>query len=151
MEKVSASNNPIIGILIYSMAGGGAERFVSYLLKFLINTDYKVHLILMNTTIEFDVPNQVEIHYLEESSETENNLAKIIKIPFLARRYSKLLKSLKITHSFSLLSRPNYINVLSKSLFGHDVNLLMLVCFHPSPISYPYSQFVIATKKKSYI
>lgn len=106
-----------IAILIYSMAGGGAERVVSYLLPFLTDKNHKVHLVLMNDTLSYTIPDNVQIHYLEKSKGTESGAMKLLKIPILAYKYARLSKSLGITHSFSLLTRPNYINGISK-FFG---------------------------------
>ena len=102
----------IIGIFIYSMAGGGAERVVSYLLPYLKEKGYNVHLILMNSTISYEIPNNIPVHYLEKSRGNENGIFKFLKLPFLAYKYAKLSKQIGLTHSFSLLSRPNYVNVL---------------------------------------
>lgn len=103
-----------IAIFIYSMSGGGAERVVSYLLPYLKKQNHTVHLILMNTTISYTLPDNIPIHYLEKSRATENGLLKFLKLPFLAYKYAKLSKKLQLTHSFSLLSRPNYVNVLMR-------------------------------------
>lgn len=104
----------VIGILIYSLAGGGAERVISYLAPFLQGQGYTVHLILMNTTISYDIPKNISIHYLEKSSASESGILKFLKLPFLAYKYAKLVKKLQLTHSFSLLTRPNYINVFMR-------------------------------------
>ena len=72
-----------LGILIYSLSGGGAERVVSYLLSYCVNNNIKVFLILMNTSIKYDLPENVEVHYIEKSSATESGIMKAFKIPFL--------------------------------------------------------------------
>lgn len=102
-----------IALLIYSMAGGGAERVVSYLLPFLKSKGHTVHLVLMNNTISYDIPKDITIHYIEKSKANESGLLKLLKLPLLAFKYARLLKKLDVTHSFSLLTRPNYINTLS--------------------------------------
>jgi len=96
------------------MAGGGAERVVSYLLPYLKNQGHKVHLVLMNTTISYEIPDDIPVHYLEKSKGNENGILKFLKLPLLAYKYAKLSKELELTHSFSLLSRPNYVNVLMR-------------------------------------
>ncbi|WKX76466.1 glycosyltransferase [Zobellia laminariae] len=103
-----------ISILIYSMAGGGAERVVSYLLPYLAKQGDIVLLVLMNNTISYDIPKDIPIHYLENSKGNENGILKLIKLPFLAYKYARLIKKLEVTHSFSLLTRPNYINTISR-------------------------------------
>ncbi|WP_047245788.1 glycosyltransferase [Maribacter thermophilus] len=105
---------PKIAILIYSLAGGGAERVVSYLLPYIQKQGIEVHLVLMNSIISYDIPKDIPIHYIEKSEGDENGVLKLIKLPFLAYKYARLLKKLKITHSFALLTRPSYINILSQ-------------------------------------
>lgn len=109
-----------IAIFIYSMSGGGAERVVSYLLPYLKKQGHEVHLVLMNSFMHFDIPDDIPIHYIENSKAHENGLKKLFKIPILALKYAKLTKRLNITHSFSLLSRPNYINIVS-SYFNRKI------------------------------
>ncbi|WP_116772108.1 glycosyltransferase [Maribacter litoralis] len=105
---------PKIAILIYSLAGGGAERVVSYLLPYLKNKGIEVYLVLMNTTISYDIPKDIPIHFIEKSLGDEHGLFKLIKLPWLAYKYARLIKQLKISHSFALLTRPSYINILSQ-------------------------------------
>lgn len=107
-----------IAIFIYSMSGGGAERVVSYLLPYLKKQNHSVHLILMNTTMSYTLPDDIPLHYLEKSKAHESGIFKFLKLPFLAYKYAKLSKKLQLTHSFSLLSRPNYVNVLMR-YFNH--------------------------------
>lgn len=102
-----------IGILVYSLAGGGAERVVSYLLSHFKSMGIDVHLILMNDNIKYPVPEDVKIHFIEKSSSKESGLKKLLKIPMLALRYSRLSKKIGLDISFSLLTRPNYINIIS--------------------------------------
>jgi len=101
-----------LAIFIYSMSGGGAERVVSYLIPYLKKKNHTVHLILMNTTMKYELPTDVQIHFLEKSRGSESGILKFLKLPFLAYKYAKLSKRLDFTHSFSLLSRPNYVNVM---------------------------------------
>ncbi len=103
-----------IAIFIYSMSGGGAERVVSYLLPYLKNHGHIVHLVLMNSMIAYDIPENIPVHYLEKSRPFESGIFKLLKLPFLAYKYARLSKKLGLTHSFSLLSRPNYVNVLMR-------------------------------------
>ena len=126
-----------IALLIYSMSGGGAERVVSYLLPFLTRQGYVVHLVLMNDTISYSIPKEVEIHYLEKSKPNENGFFKLLKLPILAFKYAKLLKRLKITHSFSLLTRPNYINVLARNFANASTKTIISERAHPS-LQYGY-------------
>jgi len=104
-----------IGIFLYSMAAGGAERVVSVLLPELARR-YEVTLFLMNETLFYPVPDEVEIVWLERSRPDEAGWRKLFKLPWLAWRYRRLLESYKIELSLSLMNRPNYINVLAKMI-----------------------------------
>ncbi len=100
------SKNTKLALFMYSMAGGGAERVVSYLLPYLKNKGLNVVLVLMNNTIDYDLPKDIPIHYLETSKANEHGIFKLIKLPLLAIKYARLLKKLRITHSLSMLTRP---------------------------------------------
>ncbi|MDC6405682.1 MULTISPECIES: glycosyltransferase [Maribacter] len=126
---------PKIAILIYSLAGGGAERVVSYLLPFLDEKGWEVHLVLMNTTIKYDIPKQIHIHYLEKSNGYENGFLKFIKLPLLSYKYARLLKKLCITHSFALLTRPSYISVIASYFLSSKSQFVI------SERSYPSMQY----------
>ncbi len=112
-----------LSILIYSLAGGGAERQVSLLLKYL-SKKYKIYLVLMNDTIFYEVPENVEVIFLEKSNPTENGIKKLLKLPILALKYKKFLKENEIDVSISFMNRPNYINSLSK-IFGSKVKTIL--------------------------
>ncbi len=114
-----------LGILVYSLSGGGAERVVSYLLAHFHLNKVEIHLFLMNNVIKHDVPDGVTIHFIEKSSSNESGVKKLLKIPLLAYRYAKLTKKLNITHSLSLLTRPNYINIIAR-YFNRGINKLMV-------------------------
>ncbi len=126
-----------IAILIYSISGGGAERVVSYLLPYLEEKGFTVHLVLMNARVGYDIPKSISVHYIEKSSASENGMLKLLKLPLLAFKYARLLKKLKITHSFSLLTRPNYINVLAQNFATTSIKTIISERAHPS-LQYGY-------------
>ncbi|PIB31203.1 glycosyltransferase [Maribacter sp. 4U21] len=126
---------PKIAILIYSLSGGGAERVVSYLLPYLKNKRMEVHLVLMNVNVSYDIPADIPIHFIEKSKGDEHGFFKLIKLPWLAYKYAKLLNQLKITHSFALLTRPSYINILSKHFTNYKYKISI------SERSYPSMQY----------
>jgi len=101
-----------LSILIYSLAGGGAERVVSVLLSRLQNS-FDITLVLMNETIEYDIADGVKVHFLEKSNPKESGLIKLVKLPLLAYKYRSFCKKESIDISLSFMNRPNYINVLS--------------------------------------
>ena len=127
-----------VAVFIYSMTAGGAERVTSYLLSYLVNQGVEVHLILMNDTFKYEVPSNLNIHYIENSNPLEAGILKWVKLPMLAWRYARLLKKLEITHSFSLLTRPNYINILSRFFTSHKFKLIISERNYPS-LQYGYN------------
>ncbi|UWX56099.1 glycosyltransferase [Maribacter litopenaei] len=110
---------PKIAIFMYSMAGGGAERVMSYLLPYLKNKGHEVVLVLMNDTFDYDIPQDIPVHFIEKSRGDEPGIFKFLKLPWLAWKYAKLLKRESITHSFSLLTETllckHYGKVVYKS------------------------------------
>lgn len=129
-----------LGILIYSLAGGGAERVVSYLTSYCIENNIELNLILMNDTIQYSIPSEVEIFYIEKSKSNESGYKKALKIPFLAYKYSRLIKKLKITHSLSFLTRPSFINVLASKLTSYKFKVIINERSFPS-LQYSYISF----------
>ena len=121
-------------ILINSLDGGGAERVVSYLLKYLISKDMNVVLVLMSDTIVFQIPHGVKVIYLAKSATSERGFLKFLKLPWLAYKYSKVLKNNHISVSISFLSRSNYINIIS-SFFDKNVKKII------SERSFPSQQY----------
>ncbi|UCN01136.1 glycosyltransferase [Sulfurimonas sp. SWIR-19] len=112
-----------ISILIYSLASGGAERQVSILLAELIEK-YNITLFLMNDFIFYDIPKDVKVVLLENSSPTESAVMKLLKLPFLGWKYKKYLQDNNIDISLSFMNRPNYINAISK-IFGSGIKVIL--------------------------
>ncbi|GAA4937544.1 N-acetylgalactosamine-N,N'-diacetylbacillosaminyl -diphospho-undecaprenol 4-alpha-N-acetylgalactosaminyltransferase [Algibacter agarivorans] len=151
MDKDFQLNNTnkvkALGILIYSLSGGGAERAVSHLLAYCFDNKIEVHLFLMNPTIKYEIPSEIEIHHIEKSSPNENGIIKTLKIPFLAYKYSKLLKQLKITHSLSFLTRPSFINIISSKLTRYNYKVITNERAFPS-LQYSYPSFQSSFNKR---
>lgn len=133
MEKM-----PKISIFLYSMSGGGAERVISYLLPYLKRKGHEVILVLMNDTLAYPIPKDVPLYYLEKSRGNEPGLSKFLKLPWLAWKYARLLKRLQITHSFSLLTRPCYINIMARWFTQHPYKLMVSERNFPS-LQYGYN------------
>ena len=119
-----------LSILIYSLAGGGAERIVSVLTQEL-SKNYNITLVLMNNTINYNIEGVNEIIYLEKSKANENGLKKLLKLPLLAIKYRAILKKYNIDISLSLLTRPNYISILSQ-LFSKKIRIIISEHSFPS-------------------
>lgn len=129
-----------LAIFIYSLSGGGAERQTSYILSYCRANNIETHLLLMNTTIKYQIPEDIKVHYLEKSEVTESGIIKAMKIPFLAYKYSRLLKKLKITHSISLLVRPNFINLIASRFTPYNFKVITNELAYPS-LQYSYKGF----------
>jgi len=107
---------PHLAVLLYSLAGGGAERVTSVLLPFLME-HFEVELVLLENTIAYSVP-ALPIHILGRNRANENGLLKLLKIPLIDLKYDLFLRQRKSALSLSLMNRPNYINVLAHRFFG---------------------------------
>lgn len=129
-----------LGILIYSLSGGGAERVVSYLVSYCVKNNIDVHLILMNPTIKYDVPKGTKIYYIEKSDPNESGIKKALKIPVLAYKYAKLVKKLQLTHSLSFLTRPSFINIIASKLTSYKFKVITNERAFPS-LQYSYKGF----------
>ncbi|MDY6120733.1 MAG: glycosyltransferase [Campylobacter sputorum] len=119
-----------IAVFIYSMAGGGAERVVSNLLGELIKK-YEVHLILMNDRLYYDIPNEVNTHFIEKSAPFENGIKKLLKLPFLGLKYKKLCNKLGIDIHFVWMNRPCYVAGFAR-IFGLKGAMIFNECSTPS-------------------
>lgn len=98
------------------MQKGGAERVISLLLKELENEqNIKVHFIMMEDGIEYDLPRSISPIIL--SSSKKSGLQKLIELPFVAWKLKKYIKENSIDTVMSFLYRPNYVNILAK-IFG---------------------------------
>jgi N-acetylgalactosamine-N,N'-diacetylbacillosaminyl-diphospho-undecaprenol 4-alpha-N-acetylgalactosaminyltransferase len=126
---------PKIAIFINSLAGGGAERVTSYLLSYLADKGYTIILVLTTPNISYPVPKEIIIYHLDNAPESESGIIKLLKLPLLAYKYARFLKTNHITHSFSLLSRPCYINIMARWFSNHKFKLII------SERNYPTLQY----------
>lgn len=120
-----------ISVLIYNLDGGGAERVVAQFVSFIQKKGIEVCLVVMNDIDLYAIPKSVPIYYLEKSNPKEFSFLKFIKLPYLGFKFKSFLKKEKIEISISFLSRPNYINLISKCL-GSGVKTFVSERSNPS-------------------
>jgi len=108
-----------LSILIYSLAGGGAERVVSVLLHELKDR-YDITLVLMRDKIEYEIPKEIKIHFLENSKPDEHGILKLLKLPYLGWMYKRFCQKNSIDMTLAFMNRPSYVAILSK-LFGNAI------------------------------
>lgn len=111
-----------IAIVTNSMKGGGTERFVHYLLKHLENK-YDIHLLLTESKIEYELPKNQKITYLNKNHDKIRNFTSIwefpvflIKIPVYARRLIRYCRKNEIETVVSFLERSNFTACFAKTL-----------------------------------
>lgn len=119
-----------LNILLYSLDKGGAERVASILVNKL-HLEYDLTLVLMNKTISYQIPENINIIYLDNGDPKEKGIIKILKIFFLAYKYGRICKRYMPDCTLSFMNRPNYINVLSK-IFGNSSRVLISERIAPS-------------------
>ncbi|MBU1668532.1 glycosyltransferase [bacterium] len=110
---------PKLSILIYSLAGGGAERVVSILLNEL-KDKYHITLVLMRDKIDYTIPTDIKVHFLESSKPDENGIIKLLKLPYLGWKYKKFCQKNSIDISLAFMNRPSYVSIFAK-LFGNNI------------------------------
>lgn len=97
-------------ILLYSLGAGGAERITSLLLENLAQ-EYKITLVLLEDISNYPLAKGVKKVILGHNKAQENGFKKLLKIPLLALQYYKIIQNCDV--SLSLMTRPNYINILA--------------------------------------
>lgn len=106
-----------IVILINSLSGGGAERVVSVLLNELCREN-ECYLILLENDVDYKLDERVRIISLNENANL-SGFKKLIRLPLLAFRLSKIIKKYEFAQVVSFLYRANYINILSSIFVRH--------------------------------
>lgn len=107
-----------IVILINSLESGGAERVVSNLLN-LWTEEYECYLILIHNYKFYAIDNRIKVISLDEPKEL-SGFVKLLRLPILAYKLSKIVKEYKFDNMVSFLTRANYINVLSNIFIKHQ-------------------------------
>lgn len=141
-----------IVIFTYSLGGAGAEKVAANLLNNLSREKYDIHLVLMNTDIEYEIKKDQKIHFIEKAQLYENELWKFIKIPLLAYRLARYCNKENIKLVLAIMNRPNLIACLSK-MFGIKAKVLISERSY-TPYSYNTSSLAgkikVATLKWAY-
>ena len=89
---------------------GGAQRVISMFLKPLIK-DFNVHLVLFTYHINFEIPEEVNLHILfPEASEKNSALNKLTRVYSASRLYNNYVREHDIRMSLSFLALPNIVN-----------------------------------------
>ena len=106
-----------IVILINSLSGGGAERVVSILLNELCREN-ECYLILLENDMDYKLDERIKVISLNENANL-SGFKKLIRLPFLAFKLSKIIKKYEFAQIVSFLCRANYINILSSIFVRH--------------------------------
>ncbi|MDY3113979.1 MAG: glycosyltransferase [Helicobacter sp.] len=128
-------NKKRLCILLYSLGSGGAERIVSILLESLKN-ECEITLILLEDICHYEIPQNIKKVILGQNSINESGILKLLKIPLLAFKLRQIIKNYDI--SLSLMTRPNYINILAGILCKNLKNRPKILI---SERSYPSLQY----------
>ena len=103
-----------IAIFVNSLESGGAERVISNLLN-LWAEDYECYLILIHNYKFYELDKRVKIISLDEPKEF-SGFVKLLRLPILAYKLSKIIQKNKFDKIVSFLTRANYINIISNVL-----------------------------------
>ena len=102
-----------IVILINSLESGGAERVVSTWAE-----KYDCYLILIHNYKFYELDKRINIINLNEPKEYLG-ITKLLRLPILAYKLSKIIKENEFEKVISFLTRSNYINVISNFFIKH--------------------------------
>lgn len=112
-------------ILINSLADGGAEKIALTVIEELVKRGHQIKLICLEKNHYYHIPKGVDVLYLSNATGNENGLLKVLNLPLLAIRLSKLISKFDIHVLQSHLFRANYVNVLAKTMgAGHRSQLV---------------------------
>jgi N-acetylgalactosamine-N,N'-diacetylbacillosaminyl-diphospho-undecaprenol 4-alpha-N-acetylgalactosaminyltransferase len=120
--------------LSINLQSGGAERQISNMIKWLSNQNHSVQLITFypEDNPAYELPNNVEFIPLMRSSSEGSLFFKFFKIFILSYRLKLVIKEKKLISILSFNHRPNYINVISKILFGSLHHPILFEQIYPS-------------------
>ena len=108
---------------INSLVGGGAERVLSTML-FSLKDEFQLTLVLTDKRIDYDIPDGINIVYLNSNWINRFGFSKFFNIGLLAYKLAKICSFTKADYCFSLTLRPNLINSLSRIFGNKSVTIL---------------------------
>lgn len=106
-----------IALMINSMSGGGAEKFVKSLLENLNNNGFNVELVCLEKDDVYTVEPNIKVNYLTNWDKNISGIKKLLFLSILTFKLNKYIKENDIQVVQSHLFRANYVNLLSKLLF----------------------------------
>ncbi len=149
-------------ILINSMGNGGAEKVVQLLISNLHKNGANIQLVCLEKDDKYKLDDTIKITYLNDNNK-QSGIIKLLNLVPLSYKLYKYAKKEKIDIVQSHLFRANYINILSKIVFGsiHKVQvvnhtiisryknegLLGFVNLKLIKILYPFSNTIISVSK----
>ena len=98
---------------INSLTGGGAERVLSTMF-FSLKDEFELTLVLTDGKIDYDIPDDINIVYLNSTWTNHLGLGKFFNIGLFAYKLAKLCSFIRADYCFSLTLRPNLLNSLSR-------------------------------------
>ncbi|MUU77192.1 glycosyltransferase [Winogradskyella endarachnes] len=117
------SSNKNISIISITLGSGGAEKVISLLLKSL-RLDYNVTLVLFYNNIHFQIPENVNLVILSDTSPDRPFYLKAVDTLKFIRKYYQFVKKENISISISFLAFPNLINGII-STFNKSVKTII--------------------------
>jgi glycosyltransferase involved in cell wall biosynthesis len=99
---------------INSLSAGGAEKVISVLLNKLSQEFNNIHLVCIERNDFYKLNSNIKVTYLTNLRGDESATIKMLYLPYLAYRLSKIIKDYNIMLVQSHLYRANYVNILSR-------------------------------------
>ncbi len=108
-----------ICFLINSLQSGGAEKILINISKYYTELGYECFLILLEKSVYYELPDNVNVKYLTHYKSNISNFYKLLLLPILGFRLKKILLENDISYVQSHTYRANYVNVLCKIFGSH--------------------------------
>ncbi|MBE9465024.1 glycosyltransferase [Dyadobacter subterraneus] len=112
-----------ISFLNVDLTSGGCEREISNLAHH-FKEKFHILVVLFYNEISYKLPSETKFKFLDKGRR-DSDFIKLLQIPILAYKYAKHCKSENIDVSISYVYRANYVNLLSKILFGNRAKIIV--------------------------